>query len=316
MAKIKLKIQGMSCQHCVKTVANTLTGLEGVQGVKVNLRKNEAAVNFDASRITTQTLTTAIMEAGFQATEKTKYVSLKFLAASVILLFNIIGCSDVPYTGPILTVDNVDRYLDSTGEDTVCLQDGFDSICIKLVQEEIEEEVDETPIVHIYPTSLTYLFYYEDRPILRAERVMDTTEIMQDLIDAGKVQPSANDNTQGNDGNIGSVSREWVIQIYYPDSFPDADRGVTPETSGFDIRIVEGMKLKPNKQNDLEIKSFTQIDGLNGIRLVQFSIETESQEITIQVDGLVPEHTATFYINADDMAANEDAGYLQLEPLQ
>ena len=27
------------------------------------------------------------------------------------------GC-ETPYTGPILTVDNVDRYFDSVGEDT------------------------------------------------------------------------------------------------------------------------------------------------------------------------------------------------------
>ena len=55
---------------------------------------------------------------------------------SVLLLFMmflVFACSDVPYTGPMLTVDDVDRYLNSTGEDTVCLQDGFDSICVQLV---------------------------------------------------------------------------------------------------------------------------------------------------------------------------------------
>lgn len=43
-----------------------------------------------------------------------------------------VGC-ETPYTGPVLTVDDVDRYLGATGEDTVCLQDGFDSVCIKVI---------------------------------------------------------------------------------------------------------------------------------------------------------------------------------------
>ena len=41
---------------------------------------------------------------------------------------------DPIYTGPMLTVDRVDQYLHvGTDEDTVCLQDGFDSICVKLI---------------------------------------------------------------------------------------------------------------------------------------------------------------------------------------
>ena len=53
---------------------------------------------------------------------------------------------------------------------------------------------------------------------------------------------------------------------------------------------------------------FTQINGLDDSRIVQFSIETEAQEITIQVDGLVRDHTATFHINADSLALNEGTG--------
>lgn len=67
MAKTKLKIRGMSCQHCVKTVTDALTEVEGVQRARVNLRKGEAVVHFDASRITPANLTAAITEAGFKA---------------------------------------------------------------------------------------------------------------------------------------------------------------------------------------------------------------------------------------------------------
>ena len=144
------------------------------------------------------------------------------------------------------------------------------------------------------------MFYYKEKPILRAERVMDTTQIIQELTG----EPIANNNAHSIDSTI---FKDWTIQIYYPDVFPEADRGTTPQTSGFDIRVGEGAKLSPKKQSDLQINDFTQINGLDGSRIVQFSIETEAQEITIQVDGLVPDHTATFYINADSVVLNEGA---------
>ena len=67
MQKTKLKISGMSCQHCVKTVKDALTALEGVQSAKVNLRKGEAVVRFDELSITPVNLRDAITQAGFEA---------------------------------------------------------------------------------------------------------------------------------------------------------------------------------------------------------------------------------------------------------
>ena len=312
MAKIKLKIQGMSCQHCVKTVTDALTGLEGVQSAKVNLRKNEAVVNFDPSRIDSDNLTKTVTEVGFEVVEEIKPIPVKYLGAVLILLLSAIGCSDVPYTGPVLTVDNVDRYLDSVGEDTACLQDGFDSICLKRVSAE-EDDVDyNVPIIHVYPSSLIFLFYYEDSPILRAERLMDTAQIVQELVDKG-LQLAANDNT---DGDNSTVSGEWVIQIYYPDTFSESNRGQTLKTSGLDITVVEGMPQKVDSQGKLEIKNFEQVDGSDGTRGVQFSIETETKDITIEVGGLVTGYTAKFYINADGVASDEVTNTLQLLPLQ
>ena len=308
MAKTKLKIKGMSCQHCVKTVTDVLTKLEGVQRAKVNLRKGEAIVHFDASHITTTNLTEAITEAGFEAVTKTKPVLLKSISTTLIVIFSLIGCTDVPYTGPMLSVDHVDRYHESLGEDTICLYDGFDVICIKVVPEK-RDGAAYIPIVHVHPTSLIYMFYYENTPILRAERVMDTTQIVQELTG----EPIANDNAQSIDT---TVFKDWTIQIYYPDSLPETDRGTTPETSGLDIRIGEGAKLSSKKQSDLQINDFTQINGLDSSRIAQFSIETEAQEITIQVGGLITNHTATFYINADSVASNEGTSSLQLQSLQ
>ena len=69
MDKTKLKIDGMSCQHCVKTVTEALTELPGVRRAKVNLRKAEAVVHFDASRVTPANLIEAITAVGFKVFE-------------------------------------------------------------------------------------------------------------------------------------------------------------------------------------------------------------------------------------------------------
>lgn len=243
--------------------------------------------------------------------KKFNFIVLQFLGAALIIVFGLFGCSEVPYTGPVLSVDSVDRYMNSIGEDTVCLQDGFDTICIRKI--EIEEELTPAPIVEIHPASVVFMFYYENRPILRTEKVMDTTDLIQELIDSGRLQSPPD----GNENSVYTLKDvdEWIIEIYYPESFPEADRGTTPDTSGFDIRIGEGKKLPANKKDDLEIHNFKQIDGPNGIPGVKFTIQTESKEITIHVNGLVPDFTAMFYINADGVASEENTYTFKLQSI-
>ena len=279
MEKIKIRISDKSCRHRVKTRTDALA---------------------------------VPMKAGFEAVKKHLTLSLSLMGGILIVLFTIIGCADVPYTGPTLSVDHVDRYLDSIGEDTVCLEDGFDVVCIRLLPAEEDDAGDDTPIVHVHPTSISYVFYYEEEPILRAEREMDTTQIVQDLIDAGRVQLPPNTGTQGVGGN---TAGSWTIQIYYPDVFPEAKRGLTPKTSGLDIRVVAGMKIGTNKRRDLEIMNFTQTDDADGSRSVLFSVETDASEVTIQVNDLVPYHTAIFHISADDVASDGGSNTLELKPL-
>lgn len=66
MAKTTLKINGMSCEHCVKSVTNALMGTGGVSKAKVNLKKGEAKVNCDDSKVTIAQLSQAITEAGYE----------------------------------------------------------------------------------------------------------------------------------------------------------------------------------------------------------------------------------------------------------
>jgi len=260
----------------------------------------------------------ASMKAGLEIVKKHVTLSLNLMGGILIALFTIIGCSDVPYTGPTLTVGHVDQYLNAIEQDTVCLQDGFDTVCVKLLLDTTEIDatgIDYTPTVHVHPTNITYVFNYQGNPILEAKRLMDTTQIVQKLVETGKAQlPSNVDNL--NSGNAGYVPEGWIIQIYYPDTFREANRGRTPETSGLDIRIVEGTTIGTNRQRDMEIINFTQTDKSDGRRGVQFSVKTETPEITIQVGRLVPGNTATFYISADSVESDDDTNILQLRPLQ
>lgn len=318
MKDIKLKISEGSSQHYVETPAKALTIFEDTQRVKLNLPKNEKDINFDNSDVTAANLTEAIMKVGFEMMKKSEPLALSLIGGILIMIFGITGCSDVPYTGQIVTVQHVDQYLDSMEQDTLCLQDGFDSVCIKLMLDDVEvsgTNVDYTPVVHVHPTSLSYIFYYEDKPILYAKKGMDTSELIQELADVGRVQMPPNINNIGATG-AQNEPEDWVIEIYYLNSGPQINRRLTLGNSGLDIRVVEGQRMLPNTQRDLRIRNFTETSGLNGSRGVQFSVETGAPNITVQVGGLVPGNTAKFHISADGVDSNAGTNILQLQPVQ
>ncbi len=62
-----IKVGGMSCGGCVKSVTNVLQGLEGVQKAEVSLEKGEARVAYDAGRVARDQMLQAIADAGFDA---------------------------------------------------------------------------------------------------------------------------------------------------------------------------------------------------------------------------------------------------------
>jgi copper ion binding protein len=63
--KTALKIDGMSCEHCVKHVKEALEGITGVKSAKVNLKKNSADVNHD-EQVTLAMMEQAVAEAGYK----------------------------------------------------------------------------------------------------------------------------------------------------------------------------------------------------------------------------------------------------------
>jgi copper ion binding protein len=59
-----LKVEGMSCQHCVAAVTDALSALPGVEKAETDLKKGEAKVRHSAE-VTLQSLKDAVVEAGF-----------------------------------------------------------------------------------------------------------------------------------------------------------------------------------------------------------------------------------------------------------
>ena len=62
---IKLKVDGMSCDHCVRAVSNALAGVAGVEAVvEVSLERGEAIVDGEPE---ISALLAAIAEEGYSA---------------------------------------------------------------------------------------------------------------------------------------------------------------------------------------------------------------------------------------------------------
>ena len=66
MTKTTLKIQGMTCNHCVMRIAKALKAVAGVQDAQVDLQKAEAAIAFDETRVDIEKLSVAVVDAGYK----------------------------------------------------------------------------------------------------------------------------------------------------------------------------------------------------------------------------------------------------------
>ncbi|GAA0125076.1 heavy metal-associated domain-containing protein [Clostridium sp. CTA-19] len=64
--KMKIKINGMSCMHCVKHVNECLSGLEGVTSVEVNLEGKSAIIECN-KEIGENIIKSALDEYGYEA---------------------------------------------------------------------------------------------------------------------------------------------------------------------------------------------------------------------------------------------------------
>ncbi|MCX7150527.1 MAG: cation transporter [Rhodocyclales bacterium] len=67
METTTIKVGGMSCGGCVKSVTGVLTALDGVAKAEVSLEQKQAVVEFDAAKVNRAQLTQVIEDAGFDA---------------------------------------------------------------------------------------------------------------------------------------------------------------------------------------------------------------------------------------------------------
>ena len=67
MQTIELKVEGMDCEGCVKSVTRMLSGVPGVQKVDVSLAQASAKVTYDPGRADVAAMKKAVERAGYKA---------------------------------------------------------------------------------------------------------------------------------------------------------------------------------------------------------------------------------------------------------
>jgi copper chaperone len=67
METTTIKVTGMTCQGCVRSVTRVLQAVPGVKTVDVSLERGEAQLQFDPARADAPAFRKAIEDAGFQA---------------------------------------------------------------------------------------------------------------------------------------------------------------------------------------------------------------------------------------------------------
>jgi len=67
MAKLTLKVVGMTCGHCQKRVEKALSEVPGVYSAIVDLQDGIAELDYDDDSATIDDLTAAVTKAGYSA---------------------------------------------------------------------------------------------------------------------------------------------------------------------------------------------------------------------------------------------------------
>ena len=67
METVDMKVEGMDCEGCVKSVTRMLAGVAGVQKVDVSLEEGRARVTFDPAKSNLAEFRKAVERAGYKA---------------------------------------------------------------------------------------------------------------------------------------------------------------------------------------------------------------------------------------------------------
>ncbi|KHF37743.1 copper chaperone CopZ [Halalkalibacter okhensis] len=63
--KTTLKVNGMSCGHCISTIESKIGNLNGVHSVKVLLSEGEVSLNYDSNVISLDQIIHEIEDQGY-----------------------------------------------------------------------------------------------------------------------------------------------------------------------------------------------------------------------------------------------------------
>jgi copper chaperone len=66
MIQESLKVEGMTCQHCVKTITEALGEIVGTNKVEVYLDKKEVQINYNEKETNLKEISNKIVEMGFE----------------------------------------------------------------------------------------------------------------------------------------------------------------------------------------------------------------------------------------------------------
>ncbi|MFH1584050.1 MAG: heavy metal-associated domain-containing protein, partial [Actinomycetota bacterium] len=64
--KAELKITGMTCATCVRTIEKSVSNLDGVTDIKVNLGNETGAVKYDSTKLKLVDIEKAVRDAGYE----------------------------------------------------------------------------------------------------------------------------------------------------------------------------------------------------------------------------------------------------------
>ena len=67
METVELKVEGMDCQGCVKSVTRMLSGVTGVENVDVSLEESCVRVTYDPAKAGVAEMKRAVERAGYKA---------------------------------------------------------------------------------------------------------------------------------------------------------------------------------------------------------------------------------------------------------
>lgn len=63
--QVHLQVRGMSCQHCVKSVEESVGALSGVEKVDVSLEQGAVDVTYDSANVDVAQIASAIEDQGY-----------------------------------------------------------------------------------------------------------------------------------------------------------------------------------------------------------------------------------------------------------